>query len=162
MQLHTIIVILFTGIVSTYNAQEIVASDGGFYSGISGSLSWTLGEPITETYPNGSTIFTQGFQQNYEEFLGTEELNEDLLFSIYPNPCSNSIQLYTDYNSSFTITIIDQTGRTVQTSAFELSDGVLSYTIDVSELTAGSYLIMIGFSDTNKTITKRFVKTTYD
>jgi len=43
--------------------RDIVASSGDYFEGAGISLSWTLGEVATETYANGNTILTQGFQQ---------------------------------------------------------------------------------------------------
>ena len=43
---------------------DIVATAGNYYSNATGSLSWSMGEPITATYSGGSNILTQGFQQS--------------------------------------------------------------------------------------------------
>jgi hypothetical protein len=43
--------------------QQVVATAGGYYDNVTGSLSWTLGEIATETFSNGGYILTQGFQQ---------------------------------------------------------------------------------------------------
>ena len=42
---------------------EVIASSGDHFSNATGSLSWTLGETMTETFSNGGHILTQGFQQ---------------------------------------------------------------------------------------------------
>jgi len=42
---------------------EVISSSGAYFSNTSGSMSWTLGETVTETFSNGSNILTQGFQQ---------------------------------------------------------------------------------------------------
>ncbi|MCX6226513.1 MAG: hypothetical protein NTV01_17485 [Bacteroidia bacterium] len=44
-------------------AQEVISS-GGTCVKVSGiSLSWTVGEPVTETLSSGSLTLTQGFHQ---------------------------------------------------------------------------------------------------
>ncbi len=45
------------------NAQEIITASGDYYESSNASLSWTIGESMTETYTDGTTILTQGFQQ---------------------------------------------------------------------------------------------------
>jgi hypothetical protein len=45
---------------------SVISTSGGYSSGFSASLSWTLGEIATETFSNGSVILTQGFQQPVE------------------------------------------------------------------------------------------------
>jgi len=50
-------------------AQQVVASAGGYYEGDNISLSWTLGETVTETFTGDGIILTQGFQQPYSFYL---------------------------------------------------------------------------------------------
>ena len=45
---------------------EVTASSGAYFSNATGSISWTLSEPVTETYTNGGNTLTQGFQQPLE------------------------------------------------------------------------------------------------
>ncbi|MBN1339430.1 MAG: hypothetical protein JXA03_08905 [Bacteroidales bacterium] len=42
---------------------QVIASSGDYFGCASASLSWTLGEPVTETFSNGGILLTQGFQQ---------------------------------------------------------------------------------------------------
>ncbi|MBN2174518.1 MAG: hypothetical protein JW731_10310, partial [Bacteroidales bacterium] len=44
---------------------EVIASAGDYFENSTGSLSWTLGEVMNETFSNGSNILTQGFQQPF-------------------------------------------------------------------------------------------------
>jgi hypothetical protein len=44
-------------------AQEVVATSGSYYEGNGVTMSFTVGEPVTETYVTGNAILTQGFQQ---------------------------------------------------------------------------------------------------
>jgi hypothetical protein len=50
-------------------AQQVIASAGGYYEGENISMSWTLGEPVTETFSAGGVILTQGFQQPYNFYI---------------------------------------------------------------------------------------------
>lgn len=45
---------------------QVIASSGGYYSNAAGSLSFTVGETVTQTYTSGSNMLTQGFQQPFE------------------------------------------------------------------------------------------------
>ena len=59
---------LILAIISVFyinlNAQEInpevISSSGDYFKQANGSMSWTIGEPMTETNTNGTTII-QGF-----------------------------------------------------------------------------------------------------
>lgn len=53
---------LLTGLSQSIE-RSVVASAGDYFQAAGISLSWTLGEIATETYSNGNTILTQGFQQ---------------------------------------------------------------------------------------------------
>lgn len=68
-------------------AQEVVATDGDHFINSSGSISYTIGEPVTETYSGTSTILTQGFQQSSLVVTGIFEpggINYEI--TAYPNP----------------------------------------------------------------------------
>jgi hypothetical protein len=64
-----LIVIAFASLSIQLKAQQVIASAGGYYEGENISLSWTLGEPVTETFSAGGVILTQGFQQPYNFYI---------------------------------------------------------------------------------------------
>ncbi len=59
----------FLTIAINTNAQQVIASAGGYYEGDNISISWTLGEPVIETFVGEDIILTQGFQQPYSFYL---------------------------------------------------------------------------------------------
>ncbi len=76
------------------NGQQVISSAGEYFDNGTYSLSWTLGEPVIETYEQGGTKLTQGFQQPilvsvsiYEH----PELNFDI--SAFPNPTSDFLNV---------------------------------------------------------------------
>jgi hypothetical protein len=56
------------------SAQQVIASAGDYFEGDNISISWTLGEPVIETFEGSNIILTQGFQQPYDFYL-TQVLN---------------------------------------------------------------------------------------
>jgi len=50
-------------------SQQVVATAGGYFETDNMSLSWTLGETVTETFAADNFILTQGFQQPYSFYL---------------------------------------------------------------------------------------------
>ncbi len=74
---------------------QVVASSGDYYQGTNASLSWTLGEIATETYSNGSTILTQGFQQPVS--VSITGINLDLL--VYLEGPFSGTEMTTGLNS---------------------------------------------------------------
>ncbi len=85
--------ILLLQSISGYG-QAVISSTGDYHSNGNYSLSWSLGEPVIETWSQGSTVLTQGFQQPilvsvsiYEH----PELNFDI--SAFPNPTSDFLNV---------------------------------------------------------------------
>jgi len=67
--LLAVLAVAFTACVFNANAQQVIASSGAYYESENLSLSWTLGEPVIETFSNGDLTLTQGFQQPYSFYL---------------------------------------------------------------------------------------------
>jgi hypothetical protein len=54
---------LTSGIYSQSLIPHVVTPAGGYFESGTTSVSWTLGEPLTEAFTNNNRILTQGFQQ---------------------------------------------------------------------------------------------------
>lgn len=97
--------LVFVLLSSLLKAQSVspqaVASSGDYYQGTNASLSWTLGEIATETYSNGTTILTQGFQQPVS--ISITGINLDLL--VYLEGSYSGMEMTTDLNSNGDIPI---------------------------------------------------------
>jgi len=55
--------------INLAQAQQVIASAGGYFQSENLSLSFTLGEPVIETFQNAELTLTQGFQQPYNFYL---------------------------------------------------------------------------------------------
>jgi hypothetical protein len=79
--------------------------------------------------------------------------------SIYPNPVQS--MLYVQYQSTgqeqFTITIYNEVGVTEQKAEYEQEGGMSTYTLNVSALSRGVYVLVIRSSSGQPVISK-FVK----
>jgi hypothetical protein len=96
---------------------------------------------------SNETIRSIEYRDN-TEFVGVSELNNDLAFSIYPNPVFNVLKMNTSVDfQKYEIISID--GKLVQS-------GIFSPEIDCSNLKAGSYLLRLTANNSVKT--KSFVK----
>lgn len=83
--------------VFSANAQEVISTSGDFHSASTGSITWTIGEVLTETYATGLNYLTQGFNQSQLSATAIEELpGLDLLIEAFPNPTSDYLILQTD------------------------------------------------------------------
>jgi len=120
---------------------EVVVSSGEFFQGSSGSLSFSLGECVTETYSNSQGSVAQGFQQGTLT-IGTLLKNEkfDISISVYPVPTAGIVNLKVqDYNDVLTAVILDLAGH-------EIIKKALTQTIsefDLTKFTSGNYIMNV-------------------
>jgi hypothetical protein len=75
-------------------AQEVITTAGDLYSNANGSVSYTIGEPVIETFTGGNNILTQGFQQTNLMVTAIDELpGLDYGISVFPNPAVEFVKL---------------------------------------------------------------------
>jgi len=90
------------------------------------------------------------------DLLSTNDIiaaNEKLI-SIYPNPANNVLNINAIGSAAITaVQVVDLNGRQVMTTSF---DSISDAQINVSQLTAGMYLINITAGE--QTVTKKFLK----
>lgn len=148
------ILFLWFGIQKIYS-QEIAISvigSAGDYKSISGySLSWTLGETMTETFTKDDIHLTQGFQQpDLETESGFYEQQGEWSVSAYPNPVNQDLIIsFQNIEESplIHITITDIMGRIVILK--ELKDVPVSYEyrLNMEHLTRGIYILKVYTQD---------------
>lgn len=80
-----------------------------------------------------------------------KELFAEVL-SVYPNPCSNYIEISTNYSDDSFVTIYDESGKLV----FSRVLSKITSPLEVKDWSVGVYLIKI--SDNQKKVTLKFVK----
>ncbi len=137
------------------NAQSItpvvVATQGDYFISSGGSLSWTLGEVMGETYTTGNDILTQGFHQPNFLATGIRHIEKTRSVSfLYPNPFRNSITILLNESKS-QLQIFNTLGEKVGT--WTLTEG--KNEIELKDLTNGMYLATITNLENN---TKRSYK----
>ncbi len=124
--------------------QEVNASGGGYYNQINGSMQFTIGEPLTETYTNSSAKLYQGFQQGSYTIVSVTELPllTDLDVNLYPNPSSGifNLLIQSDLKSSFKMEVIDAQGKTIISKEVYES---IPETINLSDFSGGMYYVKI-------------------
>lgn len=92
-----LIAVVFTITLTAQSVSpEVVASAGDYYEGTNASLSWTLGEIVTETYTAGGVTLTQGFQQPISITIAGIDL--DVL--VYLEGPYSGTEMATDLNAS--------------------------------------------------------------
>lgn len=162
-----IFTIIFALSVSATMAQDIamqvVASAGGYFENTNAgiSMSWTLGEVAYTTLSSSEYIITQGFQQG--DLFSTDIENPDITstdIKIYPNPASEKVYIETlseNNKGNSTIELFDITGRRVEHRIVKLEEST-PYTLPVSSLKPGIYLIKITFDNSKSTKVFKLIK----
>jgi hypothetical protein len=86
---------LFIGLTGL-QAQNTISASGGNASGSGGSVSYTIGQVVYNTYTGTNGSAAQGVQQPFEISVVTgieEALDISLEIMVYPNPATDFIKL---------------------------------------------------------------------
>jgi hypothetical protein len=102
-------------------AQEVICSGGDFYSNSYGSFSFTLGEPVIETFTGNENILTQGFQQSQGPVHPIEGPESKILVNADPNPTRDMLKvtLENTEGEDFFYKIFNSQGKLVSTGEFK-------------------------------------------
>lgn len=158
---RTIMFMILTGLYSSFiygqsTSQEIVSSSGEHYTGTNVQLSWTIGEPMIDTYSTGPNQLTQGFHQTNLSAVGIEDLDESIIVNVYPNPTTQQLTIETNQlKGQYSINIYDVTGKLIYSKPIDSS---ANHIIDFSEHSNGSYHLHIINQDNNLIKTHQIIK----
>lgn len=132
----------FTWMLSNSFGQSLISSAGGHGVSGNGTLGWSLGEMIIETAAGSNSVLTQGFQQPADSTLAINSL-ELSDFQVYPNPFSDilHIQLWSEHDG-VNLLLFDLSGKILLQRTLE-KIGETTFSINLSHLSAGSYVIQI-------------------
>jgi len=113
---HYFLILLIALCSASLQAQEVVTTAGSYGETTSGSLSWTVGEPVIETITDGTNSLTQGFQQSKLTVTTINDLKvSGIELSVYPNPTNSflSIEVKTDKQRDLLLSLFDINGRLI-------------------------------------------------
>jgi hypothetical protein len=118
--------------------QQVIATSGNAVDYTSGSISWTIGEPVVSTLASSDKVLNQGFQQSS---LNLKAVNPDpdLKISVWPNPTINWLTLSVEKPDQILFQLFDLDGKLLQTNT--LND--ITTNIDFSDFISGAYQIKI-------------------
>lgn len=134
-------------IITITNAQtllpSVVSAAGGDFTTSSGSLEWTLGEVMTETYEQSEGSFAQGFQQAVLVYVTMVEEHDEKSFFVYPNPVKNTLYVKTTQRGDYLIELFDVQGQKVISDELSNTQSSSIHSIDMKNLGPSIYLIHI-------------------
>lgn len=114
--------------------QNVISNGGNYQESTGGSLTWTIGEVVINTLESTDVHVTQGFNQDWLNFLNIEVFSEKINVTVYPNPTTEFINIESDKKSD--LAIYDASGKLVGQYKVNKTDQ-----IDLSELSGGIYYL---------------------
>lgn len=134
-------------------SQEVVSSSGNSLSNSNGTIDYTVGEVITATHSNSSTI-TQGFHQTNWSLAGIEDQTPNVEVILYPNPVSTILNIETSAFNNTTYELFDATGKIVRKGNLN----GLTTQIDVHGIEPGPYNLRLSNNDNSILKTYKLIK----
>lgn len=149
-----------SGLISAQSiSPDVIASAGEFYSNASGSISWTLGEPMGETYTSSNNVLTQGFQQPWDFGTTVPTVQSPVNADVYPNPTSDVVNLQFGDNSNglYVIEVYNTLGQTLSATQFSATPSARA-TVSLTDFADGIYFITVRKADGTETSTFKITK----
>lgn len=148
------------GIVNAQSVSpEVIASAGDSYTNASGSISWTLGEPMGETYSSANNILTQGFQQPWD--FGTNVSNPftPVNAELFPNPTTDFVNLQFGNNSNglYVIEVCNALGQQISSSQF-VATPFARTSVSLVDFADGFYFITVRKADGTESSTFKITR----
>ena len=140
--MKTTVFLLLTIFCCSLKAQQVVATAGEQFSNINGSISYTVGEGVANTFTGGDQTLTQGFHQTTISIAVFKDSNVDeFSMTAFPNPAIQTVTLKTDQDkiSGMRYLMTDQGGKIIVQKKIESEETV----IPVEQLPDGVYIIKI-------------------
>jgi hypothetical protein len=110
--------------------------------------------------PNGDKQVYQAINLTKSTLAGIYPMNASIdAINIYPSPAADfvNVDINLTANENIKITVLDISGRVIETKSIQASSGLLKQTFDVSQLTSGVYHVAVA-DGKNNAFVKRIVK----
>ena len=126
----------------------VVGTDGGFAVNNQFSLSYTVGEIVTDLARDtvNNIDLTQGFHQSYISIVSVEDHDFDVDISIFPNPAVDFLNVkISDVNKANKLSMYDVSGKLLSQQQIYNNEFKISF----SRVSTGNY-ILVFTKDDNK------------
>ena len=131
------------GFLASLQAQEAVTAAGGSAKSGNLTVSWSIGEVMTETFVTPTFTLTQGVQQpqvKVEQVTSSPELSVYKI-TAYPNPASDAVivSVAEVAEHPLTLRVFDANGKLLQVKQITDSETRIS----IADFAAGMYMLQI-------------------
>jgi hypothetical protein len=134
---------LFILMHTSMYAQSTVVASGGVTTGNGSSVSYSLGQLVSDNYTGSNGSLTIGIQQSFEIQVvnGVEDTRFQLLVKAYPNPTTDELTLTADNVdlSHSTIELYDMEGRILLQKAITTKE----VTLNMRDFVPAAYILRI-------------------
>jgi len=155
----TFLIILSLAGITSLKSQTVtpvvLANDGGYAPLSNGSISWSIGEPVSETYTGSNNILTMGFHQPEMGLVNLiQEQGEDVKILVFPNPVKDvlSVNLKGLKVGQYTVELNDAIGKLIYRSQTDVTEDSYMFQLKVNEAAAGNYFLRVSNKDLTKTV----------
>jgi len=138
MRNYSLLIIFGLCCAALHAQQQVVATSGNMVQYTSGSISWTMGEPVIATLVMGDNTLNQGFQQNYLN-LKAANINLENEINIWPNPTCNWVTLSVDDPQLLFCQIFDLNGKLLQKKLLQEKTTSISF----GDFAPGAYQVKL-------------------
>ncbi|MCD6019184.1 MAG: hypothetical protein K0S53_2305 [Bacteroidetes bacterium] len=152
MKFTCISIVLFFSATIQSNAQNldqrVLASSGQALSNSTGSITFTIAEPITSTMTNSTGTLNNGFHQGSLVVTNITEAIGNISFKVYPNPTTLNVTVENTQNGSTLVELFDSKGQLlIRKNFIEMSE-----VINLSSYADGTYFLKLNQHNTYKII----------
>ena len=152
----SLLCLLGTFLFAQSQDQYVISAQGGISESATVTLSWTIGDLITETVTEDDASLTQGFHQPAITVRETTaELNADFVATVYPNPFEGDLTLdIENAGLEYDMQIMDMTGKFIWKGHSDQSH----QRIALRDLPAAQYVLRVSFRDDTRSKTFEITK----
>lgn len=122
--------------------RDVIGAAGDHFTSPTFSLSWTLGEPVSETISNDDVMLTQGFHQGEFKLTAVKEpLAGQFDITVFPNPTPDvlNIRFNSGMDEIITVQLYSMSGEKI---LFEKTQDK-NIQLNLAALSSASYLLSL-------------------
>ena len=117
---------------------DVISSAGDHYVGTNTQWSWTIGEPVIQTYSGSNAMLSQGLHQPSLIITGIEDKKAGAAFKVYPNPAGEMINIESsNKGATYSVTLYDLSGKLLLSETANAGTS----TINFSGYANGTYVL---------------------
>ena len=122
-------------------SQEIISSAGKSQVNSDYEVSWTVGEPVINTFSSENYKLTQGFHQSKLVITALEEIDDlENLVKVFPNPTNNfAVVKLNQIPDNLSYKLMDLSGKSLKS---EIINSIETH-VNLTNYTKGTYLLKI-------------------